>query len=467
MIIQPRLQPVFARFGLGFFMMLSGACGVAAESATAPETVPANMADRSEHVSVRDIGPVWSGHPVGFALLTSGDWQFAAYYDAKRQLTLARRSLGETRWEFKKLPTEVGWDSHNYVTISLDRAGCLHVSGNMHAQPLVYFRGGKPFDIAGVDHVSEMTGVAEDHMTYPRFLHLGDGELVFSYRDGGSGRGSVIYNVYDEAAKSWRRLLDQPLLDGQGRMSAYPDGPLLGQDGYYHMAWVWRDSPAAETTHDLCYARSKDLVHWETAAGHEIGLPIQAGTEGVSVDPVPVRGGLINGSGKIGFDTQGRVILAYHKFDGEGNTQLYLARFEGGEWRIVQASDWKYRWEFSGTGSLNFDIRHGGVEVVAGGMAVCVKHVKYGTQLYGIDPDTLKLTNPVAAPEVALPPELANAQSAFPGMAVRWADDSGKREDGIRYRLRWESLVSNRDKPRPEPWPAPVMLQLIEIRQSP
>jgi hypothetical protein len=93
--------------------------------------------------------------------------------------------------------------------------------------------------------------------------------------------------------------------------------------------------------------------------------------------------------------------------------------------------------------------------------------VKYGTQLYGIDPDTLKLTNPVAAPEVALPPELANAQSAFPGMAVRWADDSGKREDGIRYRLRWESLVSNRDKPRPEPWPAPVMLQLIEIRQSP
>jgi len=29
---------------------------------------------------VIDVAPVWSGHPVGFALLTHGDMQFVAFY---------------------------------------------------------------------------------------------------------------------------------------------------------------------------------------------------------------------------------------------------------------------------------------------------------------------------------------------------------------------------------------------------
>ena len=39
---------------------------------------------------------------------------------------------------------------------------------------------------------------------------------------------------------------------------------------------------------------------------------------------------MINNNTKVGFDAQNRPIVAYHKFDSAGNTQLYNARFEGG-----------------------------------------------------------------------------------------------------------------------------------------
>ena len=37
-----------------------------------------------------EIGPVWAGCPIGFALATHSNRQFIAYYDDKREMTLAR-----------------------------------------------------------------------------------------------------------------------------------------------------------------------------------------------------------------------------------------------------------------------------------------------------------------------------------------------------------------------------------------
>jgi len=45
-----------------------------------------------------DVTDVWSGHPVAFSLLTRNDQQFAAFYDANRQMTIAARSLTSTTW---------------------------------------------------------------------------------------------------------------------------------------------------------------------------------------------------------------------------------------------------------------------------------------------------------------------------------------------------------------------------------
>jgi hypothetical protein len=41
---------------------------------------------------------------------------------------------------------------------------------------------------------------------------------------------------------------------------------------------VWRDTPACETCHDISYIRSRDMVHWENAAGKPLALPIKLAT---------------------------------------------------------------------------------------------------------------------------------------------------------------------------------------------
>ena len=95
-----------------------------------------------------DVAPVWSGHPVNFSLLTAGKRQFVAFYDAQRQMTVAWRNVDGAQWQFVRLASTLRWDSHNYVTLAADDAGCLHLSGNMHCVPLVYFRTEIPYDPA-------------------------------------------------------------------------------------------------------------------------------------------------------------------------------------------------------------------------------------------------------------------------------------------------------------------------------
>jgi hypothetical protein len=413
-----------------------------------------------------DVGRVWSGHPVGFCLLTQAPTQYVAYYDEHRRMTVASRDLSSDRWKKKVLDSSLGWDSHNYVTMAVDRSGHLHLSGNMHGDPLVYFRSEKPGDIHTLTRVGTMVGQREQRCTYPRFLRGPQDELIYTYRDGGSGRGARLYNVYDEATRTWRRLLDTPLLDGRGLMNAYPVGPQKGPDGYYHMCWVWRDTPDCSTNHDVCYARSRDLAHWETAAGEPVDLPITIGAKAVVVDPVPVKGGVINGNTRLGFDSGRRPIVSYHKFDSKGNTQIYNARFEDDQWRVYQASDWDYRWYFEGGGSIPFEIRVSPVTSRADGvLSQSYSHEKYGPGVWRLDAATLKPVGDLPKTP-AWPKDLREPQSEYPGMRVKWQADSGRSDrSGTRYVLRWETLGPNRDRPRAEA-PPPSMLTLYQLERE-
>lgn len=410
-----------------------------------------------------DISPVWSGHPVGFALLTDGDEQYVAFYDQDRRMTVARRCLDESRWEFRQLDSVLGWDSHNYVTMALDDQGHLHVSGNMHVRPLVYFRTERPGDIQSLRRVPAMVGSQEDRCTYPRFMKGPTGALIFTYRDGASGRGNQIYNTYDCQSRTWRRLLDAPLLDGRGAMNAYPVGPTRGPDGFFHLCWVWRDTSDCNTNHDVSYARSRDLVHWETAGGVPLELPMTVDTEGVVVDPVPAGGGAINGNTRVGFDSQKRPVVTYHKYDAKGNTQIYNARYEEDRWRIYQVSDWDYRWDFQGGGSIEFEVRVSAVRAHADG-ALTQKYSRKGHRsgIWTLDEATLRPSGEMAAGP-KWPAALARPASDFPGMTVRWRSDSGgSGEPGVRYVLRWETLGPNRDRAR-DVAPAASMLRLYRL----
>jgi hypothetical protein len=413
---------------------------------------------------VLDVAPVWAGQPVGFCLLTRPPHQFVAFYDAERQMTVASRTLDSGDWTFTPLPEHVGWDSHNSITMTLDDAGHLHLAGNMHVKPLVYFRSTRPLDATSLVRATPMVGSEEDRATYPHFFRGPSNQLLFTYRDGSSGQGNQIYNVYDTAAQAWRRLLDTPLVDGEGLRNAYLEGPQRGPDGYFHLCWVWRETPDCATNHDPSYARSRDLVHWERSDGTPIEVPITYG-EAEIVDAIPPGGGVINGNVRLGFDLAKRPVLSYHKYDADGHTQVYTARREAQGWIVRRMTDWEYRWDFSGGGSIPFEVRVQGLRVQGGELVQSWSHVRYGSQAWALDPESLAAERRLPDRKPDLPESLRGVRSDFPGMQVQTSGDSGSSDTpGVRYLLRWETLDRNRDKPREKPWPGPSMLQVVRVQ---
>jgi hypothetical protein len=425
-----------------------------------PALLSASLAQEIKRVI--EVSPVWSGHPVGFHSLVASNRQFIAFYDADRQMTVGVRPLSATNWTFVRLPEKVGWDSHNYVTMALDRSGHLHLSGNMHGHPLVYFRTGQPLDITTLTRTTAMTGQDERRTTYPRFFNGPRGEFLFTYRTGGSGNGDQIYNVYDLETRQWRRLLDRPLVAGEGRKSAYLHGPQQGPDGYYHLAWIWRETPDCATSHHVCYARSRDLVRWETSRGTPLELPMTFATCEV-VDPVPIHGGAINGNVVLGFDAQQRPIVSYHKFDPHGATQVYNARLEDNGWKRYQATDWTYRWDFSGGGSIVFEVNVGEVRLNADGQLVQrLSNQHHGSGTWLLDEDTLRLRERFHE-QPRYPSSLRKVTSPVPGMRVHLRSAPGTSGLDHDLWLRWETLGANRDRPHAGTPPPPSRLQVYEI----
>jgi hypothetical protein len=432
-------------------------------SFAAGESIP--VIQRAVAVDSLDVAPVSAGYPVGFALLTHPPYQYVAFYNSHRRLTVAQRTLDERKWTFIKLPDVTGWDSHNSIALTVDDGGYLHLCADMHVAPLKYFRSTKPWDASSFKRIDRMTGVDEERCTYPQFLRGTNGELLFTYRDGGSGNGNQIYDCYDLRTQTWHPFLDRPLTDGQGTNNAYFNGPIRGPDGWYHLDWVWRAKPDAAACHDLCYARSRDLKHWETSAGKPLSLPIRFNNCEI-VDPVPVHGGIVNGNTKIGFDALGRVTISYHKNDTNGNTQPFVARLENGHWVLHQVADWPVPSHYSGEGTLPREIGLGPVHAGPGDrLTMTFAHFKYGQGTWVLDPQTLHVIGEVIVE--ATPPDLDHVTGNFPGLEVHWSGDAGTSGvGGLQYELRWETLGANRDHPRQGALPKPSMLQVIAIKMK-
>ena len=215
-----------------------------------------------------------------FSLLSKGDHQFVAFYSPTRMMTVAQRTLGNSKWRFKELSSKIGWDNHNWIVLGLDETGCLHVSGNMHASPLVYYRASKPLDIDSLVQEHSMVRYMEYQMTYPIFLNTPHGELVYCYRHGVPTSGGIVMNIYNSTARTWRRLHggDGLLITGMAVPGTQDMSPYTslrrGPDGRYHLIWLWRNSLNASSCHHLCYARSLDLRRWQTADGRQLATPI-------------------------------------------------------------------------------------------------------------------------------------------------------------------------------------------------
>lgn len=409
-----------------------------------------------------DVAKVWSGCPVGFHFMERDGHLFIAFYGEDQSMTVGRKRLPDGAWEFKTLPTKIGWDSHNGVTMTFDRDNILHVSGNMHCVPLLYFRATEPLDIHSLETVNRMTGELENRVTYPQFITDLKGRLLFTYRHGQSGNGIQLWNRYDPDTRTWTRFRNCSMFDGEGECNAYFVGPVFGPDTFFHVAYVWRDTPDCATNHDLSYMRSLDLEHWETSDGRQIVLPVTP-TEGETVAPLKIGEGLLNSHVRIGFDAEKRVILTYTRYDENGNNQLMQARLEDEEWKIYQTTDWTHRWEFTGGGCIPTELSFRSVELTEDGKLVQWwrrDHEKSGE--FELDPATLKPIGP-APKKSAIPAECRKNENPQENQQPRSAQVLDPQNPNRLYYFTWETLPINRDRPHAvTPVPSTLRMFILE-----
>jgi hypothetical protein len=331
--------------------------------------------------------------------------------------------------------------------------------------------------------------VSEDERTdYPTFITV-DGTIYFSFRDGGSGQGDQHFYRYNDDKRQWSRVLDTPLIDGQGERSAYIYGgglPMPGPDGHWHLLWVWRETPDHATNNSLSYARTvgTDLTQWESAAGVPVTPPFTIENTELLVDGAPPGGGLSNPLNALHWDSQNRVVISYHRFDENGASQIYNARFEGDEWMVVPSTRWDFVWgeSYSGTGALNIagTVRMSGITPIGNGeLTQFVWNRDEEEAMVVLDEETLqpirlespkpiewrqKLTIPESDFQIEAIPDLRRTGGPMQVELIRDSDGSDV-DDGAWY-LRWEHGGANRDQPVPEPWPEPTMLRVYKISNA-
>lgn len=312
----------------------------------------------AQHLS--PIGEGWAGNSINTVVFRKNsvvsykEFQYAAYYDSSGHVVVAKRKLSTDDWEIKQTPlTGNIKDAHNSISIIVDGDGFLHIAWNHHANALHYTKSIQPGSLKFITE-QKMTGSDEQKVTYPEFYKLADGDLLFLYRDGVSGKGNLILNRYHLKTKTWERV-NSDLLDGEGSRNAYWQA-CVDDKGSFHLSWVWRESADVFTNHDLCYARSDDGGKtWKQSSGKDYGLPITV-TNAECIVHIPQGSELINSTG-ISTNEKGEPYIAtYWRQEGSKIPQYHLVYFNGRKWNVKQVSDRTTPFSLSGTGTKKIPV---------------------------------------------------------------------------------------------------------------
>jgi len=288
------------------------------------------------------------------SVVSHNNSQFAAFYDTKGFLTLAKRKLETNNWEVKKTSYQGNVaDAHNSISIMVDGEDFLHVVLDEHNSPLHYFLGRNSGSLELSQAIS-MTGKDEKIISYPEFYRFSDGDLLFLYRSGESGNGNLVMNYYHLKTKTWERLHDV-LIDGQGQRNAYWQ-VYIDINGSIHLSWVWRETPDVASNHDMCYAISNDRGNtWKKSTGEKYNLPITEKTAEIA-RLIPQNSELINQTSMYA-DTKGTPFIAtYFKTDSSLVPQYQLIYLENGIWNTNQITARKTPFSLSGMGTKKIPV---------------------------------------------------------------------------------------------------------------
>lgn len=264
------------------------------------------------------------------SLATFNSHQYTAYYDGDGYLVVGKRPLDSNRWELLRSSYKGNVaDAHNVISLMVDGDGYLHVAFDHHGQPLNYCRSTAPESLT-LGEKEPMTGRDEADVTYPEFYRLSNGDLLFAYRSGASGRGNLVLNRYNLKQRSWKRVQDI-LIDGEGERNAYWQLYVDAKD-VIHVSWVWRESWLVETNHDLCYACSSDGGKtWHKSDGEVYDLPIRQDNAEYACR-IPQNSELINQT-SMSADAEGHPYIVTYWRDADSDVPQYrLVWHDGTAW---------------------------------------------------------------------------------------------------------------------------------------
>lgn len=283
------------------------------------------------------------------SLVTDGDTQYVSFYDPDGYVTLGKRRHGSNNWELNRTQYKGNVkDGHNIISMGVDGDGYLHVSFDHHGNPLHYAKGVKPGSLELGDMIP-MTGIDEGNVTYPEFYSMSNGDLLFVYRSGASGRGNMAINRYDVKKKEWVRVQDS-LVDGEEERSPYWQVYIDGND-VIHVSWVWRETWLVETNHDMCYARSSDGGKtWQKSDGTTYSLPITAKNAEYAWN-IPQNSELINQTSMTADTSSHPYIVTYWRSQDSEIPQYRIIWNDGKEWNHRQISNRTQPFSLSGGGT--------------------------------------------------------------------------------------------------------------------
>ncbi|MDR3062305.1 MAG: BNR-4 repeat-containing protein [Dysgonamonadaceae bacterium] len=288
------------------------------------------------------------------SLVTYGNTQIMAYYNPEGYLCLAKRMTGSHLWDIKQTPfTGNVRDAHNSASIMIDGDGYLHVAWDHHGTRLRYTKSKQPLSLE-LEEKQPMDGIREDKVTYPEFYKINEGNLIFIYRDGSSGKGNLVMKKYITKDRKWLTLHEN-LIDGEGQRNAYWQA-CTDTKGTIHLSWVWRESPNVESNHDMCYARSEDGgLTWENSRGKKYVLPITVKTAEYAMK-IPQNSELINQTSMTTDEEGSPYIATYFRMQDSPVPQYHVIYLKNGKWGDLNSGFRKTPFSLKGTGTKQIPV---------------------------------------------------------------------------------------------------------------
>lgn len=323
--------------------------------------ISCSILTRAQAVKVSTIaGNGWSNNSINAvifrknSLVTFKNDQYAAYYDSDQYVVLAKRKVNSSSWQVQRSNYKGdAADAHKSISIMVDGKGILHVAWSQHNNKLNYTQSVQAGSLVLGEKLA-MTAELENKVSYPEFYKLDNGDLLFFYRDGGSGNGNLMINRYSQKSQKWISIQNN-LIDGEGKRNAYWQ-VAIDRKGVIHLSWVWRESPDVASNHDLCYAKSSDGgITWQKSDGGKYALPITAANAEYALK-ISQKSELINQTSMFA-DAKGNVFIAsYWRDELDKIPQYHLVYHTNGEWKSKNLNFRKTAFTLSGGGTKRIPI---------------------------------------------------------------------------------------------------------------